>query len=58
MTVFHGEVRILGKDGEPNKVRVTDRIGDSAVEMTEEEYLEHAMRPPLDELPWTGEPRR
>jgi len=57
MTVFHGEVRIPGRDGEPNKVRITDAIGDSAIVVTEEEYQQLAYRPPLEDIPWAGEPR-
>lgn len=58
MTVFYGEVRIPGKSGEPNKVRVTDRTRDTEAVMTEEEYNQLGYRPPLDEIPWAGDPRR
>lgn len=51
MPTYTGMCRIAGKEGEPNRVRVTD--GDMIWEDVDEPHYRLAViRPPIEELTW------
>jgi len=53
MAKWTGQWRIAGKNGQPNKVSVTD--GDMTWDDVDEaSYHLQCIKPPLEDLPWLG----